>query len=100
MNVELSEMSMPMKRAVVEFIVAPQGEQLSDVTITMNFTPKFGILGALMGAMMMKPMMRKILTQVLQGLEHHGRTGEIIRRGGVALSSDAMKGSEGRPATV
>ncbi len=100
MNVELSEMSMPMKRATVEFIVVPHGDHESDIAITMNFTPKFGLVGAMMGAMMMKPMMRKMLTQVLSGLEHHVRTGETIGRGGVPLSAGAMKGTEGRPATA
>ena len=86
MNVELSEMSMPMKRATVEFIVVPHGDHESDIAITMNFTPKFGLVGAMMGAMMM--------------LEHHVRTGETIGRGGVPLSAGAMKGTEGRPATA
>lgn len=100
MNVELSEMSMPMKRASVEFIVVSRGEQESDVTITMNFTPKFGLMGAMMGAMMMKPMMRKMFAQILNGLEHHARTGEAIGRGGAPLSTGALKGNEGRPATA
>ena len=94
MNVELSEMSMPMKRATVEFIVVPHGDHESDIAITMNFTPKFGLVGAMMGAMMMK------LTQVLSGLEHHVRTGETIGRGGGPRSAGAMKGTEGRPATA
>lgn len=90
MNVELSEMSMSMKRAAVEFFLVPHGEQESDITITMNFTPKFGLLGALMGAMMMKPMLRKMLTQVLHGLEHHVRTGELIGKGGTPVAPDAL----------
>jgi len=48
----------------------------------MNFQPKFLTIGALMGAMMMKPMMRKMFSKVLQGLEHHALTGEVIGKDG------------------
>ena len=99
-KIELSEMPMPMKRAVAEFTVTPRGDRDTEVSITMFFTPKFGPLGALMGVLMMKPMMRKIFAQVLQGLEHHARTGEIIGRGGVPVAKGASKDSEGRPATA
>ena len=54
----------------------------------------------LTGVLMMKPMMRKIFAQVLQGLEHHARTGEIIGRDGVPVAKGASKDSEGRPATA
>ena len=89
-KIELSEMPMPMKRAVAEFTVAPRGDRDTEVSITMVFTPTFGPLGALMGVLMMKPMMRKIFAQVLQGLEHHARTGEAIGKGGAPIAPDAL----------
>lgn len=89
-KIELSEMPMPMKRAVAEFALVQRGERDTDVSITMFFTPKYGLLGALMGAVMMKPMMRKIFAQVLQGLEHHARTGELIGKGGAAIAPDVL----------
>ena len=91
---------MPIKRAVAEMSVAPRGDGQSEVTISMNLVPKFGLLGALMGVLMMKPMMRKIFAQVLQGLEHHARTGELIGQGGVPISRGALADSDGRPATA
>ena len=81
MKIELSEISMPIKRAVAEMSVAPRGDGQSEVTISMNLVPKFGLLGALMGVLMMKPMMHKIFAQILQGLEHHARTGELVGQG-------------------
>ena len=90
MKIELSEIPMPLTRAVAEMRVASRGDGQSEATITMDFTPKFGPLGALMGVLMMKPMMRKIFSQVLQGLEHHARTGETIGQGGAPVAPDAL----------
>ena len=53
-----------------------------------------------MGVLIMKPMMRKVFFQVLQGLEHHARTGEIIGRGGVPVARDTLKNIEERPTTA
>ena len=92
-RIELSEISMPMKRAVAEFNLVQRGERETEVTMSMNFTPKFGPMGALMGVMMMKPMMRKMFGGILQGLEHHARTGEIIGQGGVPVANDDLKGA-------
>ncbi len=44
----------------------------------MDYDPKFGPVGWLMDAVMMRPMMAGMFDQVLAGLEHHLRTGEIV----------------------
>ena len=67
MKIELSKISMPIKRAVEEMSVAPRGGGQSEATISMNLVPKFGLLGALMGVLMMKPMMRKIFPRSCKG---------------------------------
>ena len=81
-KIELTEMNMPMKWTVAEFVLLPMGEQKCEASFIMNFQPKFLTIGALMGAMMMKPMMRKIFSKVLQRLEHHALTGEVIGKDG------------------
>jgi hypothetical protein len=90
MKIELSEMNMPMKWAVAEIVLSPMGEQKCEASFIMNFQPKFGLIGALMGAMMMKPMMRKMFSKVLQGLDHHARTGEVISKDGNPAAKEAM----------
>jgi hypothetical protein len=80
-KIELTEMNMPMKWTVSEFFL-PMGEQKCEASFIMNFQSKFLTIGALMGAMMMKPMMRKMFSKVLQGLEHHALTGEVIGKDG------------------
>ena len=86
LTVELSGMSMPLKQAQAQLQVRQAGKGTSDVTITMDFTPKFGPLGWLMGQVMMKPMMRGMFTKVLQALETHASTGRLIGPEGVVLS--------------
>jgi len=44
----------------------------------MEFTPRFGPVGWLMAVMMMKPKFRHILGKVIDGLEVHVQTGEVV----------------------
>ena len=46
----------------------------------MNFRPKFGPLGWFMGKTVMAGQFRKVLGSVLEGLETHLQTGEIVSR--------------------
>ena len=85
---------------MAEMSVAALGNGKSEVTITMNFVPKFVPLGALMGVLITKLMMREIFFQALQGLDHHARTGELIGKGGVAVLLETLMHSAGRTATA
>lgn len=58
----------------------------TQVSMRMNFKVKYGILGKLIARTMMKSQFRKLLSGVLDGLDHHSRTGEIIGKGGKVLT--------------
>jgi|TARA_B100000809_G_C14935465_1_gene458451 uncharacterized protein YndB with AHSA1/START domain len=90
LKVELSEMNLPVKWALAEMSLSSINDHETEASISMVFQPKFGLLGALMGVLMMKPMMRKIFSQVLHGLEHHARTGEVIGKGGAPVVKDGL----------
>lgn len=85
MRVELSEFSMPLKRATATLNVAPVGTDSARVTFALDYTPKFGPLGALMDVLMMKAMMGRMMKSVLKGLDEHVRTGALIGEKGLAM---------------
>lgn len=86
MRVELSEFSMPLKRATATLQVAPVGTNAARVTFALDYTPKFGPLGALMDVLMMKAMVNRMMKSVLKGLDEHVRTGALIGEKGVLLA--------------
>jgi hypothetical protein len=78
MVVDILEGSMPMARAQAKISVRPDGDSACEVLMEMDYVVKYGIFGQLMDAMMMRRMMTGMLGKVLEGLEHHARTGEEI----------------------
>lgn len=88
LEVELSEGSLPFKQARAMMRVAPLDEQSSSVTISMDYETKFGPIGALMDRFMIRAKMRGLFVQVLDGLEYHLKTGELVGPEG-APESDA-----------
>ncbi len=70
----------PLKRAVARLSVEPLGDARSRVGFDMAFQPKFGPFGWLMGKTVMAGQFGKILGSVLEGLETHLQTGEIVSR--------------------
>lgn len=68
MDIEISEMSMPLKSLQGRLELIPE-QGGSCVRMTMNFQPKYGPMGALMGTLMMS----KMLDQILAGLDEHLR---------------------------
>ena len=62
------------------------------VTMEMNYSLRFGILGRLMDAMMVRREFTKIVPKVLAGLKHHVETGE--------LENQEVAGRLGDPAKV
>ena len=97
LRVELSEMSMPLVRASAEIALAPAGAEATRVSVTLDFVPKFGPLGALMSVLMLKPMMRRMFAKLLASLEHHLVTGALIGRGG---TPEPVAPPERRPRAV
>ena len=60
--------------------VQPEGDGRSRVGFDMAFVPRGGPLGWLMAKAVMEPQFRKVLGSVLEGLETHALTGEIVSR--------------------
>ncbi len=63
--IDIYESSMPLKKAVASFDFKTRGQK-TDVTMTIDFTPKFGVLGQLM-VPLMKPQLRKMEDALLAG---------------------------------
>ena len=82
LRVELSEFSLPLNRAFAEISVRERGPNKTEVTFAMDYDVKFGPLGAVMNSMMLRPMMTKMFAQILEGLDHHVITGELVGRDG------------------
>jgi len=82
----LSEFSMPMKSLAAEFSVATAADGTSEVTFTIDFEVKYGVLGQLMGALMVRGQLEKLTAKVLGGLDHYLQTGENLGAG-VAASA-------------
>lgn len=82
LRIELTNAAMPLNdiSAIIQFEAI--NEKSCTVSFTMKYTPKFGPLGWLMDRVMLRPMMNKILLQVLDGLDRHLATGEIIDQPG------------------
>lgn len=77
-RISLTNAAMPLNdiEATIRF-KAIDGQSCT-VDFTMSYTPKFGPLGWVMDRVMLRPMMGKILKQMLEGLDRHLATGEII----------------------
>ncbi|MCJ8347342.1 SRPBCC family protein [bacterium] len=86
-EVQLSEMSMPMKTAKATIKIVSTSSGATKVSLEMDFVPKFGFLGKIMGALMMRPMMKKMLTLLFVGLEKHIQTGKIVGKNGELLQA-------------
>jgi hypothetical protein len=78
---ELSEFSLPLKKAVVTLSVEPVDAGRSHAKMSMDFEVKFGPIGWLMGKTMMSRMMGGLFLIVLRGLE------ERVVRGPKAAAS-------------
>jgi len=80
---ELSEITMPLKTATITININPTAS-MTNVSMQMNYSIKYGLLGVLLDKLIMRRMIRKMLGQVLFGLEQHILTGKIM--GGVEYS--------------
>lgn len=89
MTIEIVEGSMPLKRATANIRLEPAHEG-TRVYFTMDYDPKWGLMGKVMDAMMMRAQFRKILDQVLVGLETHIHTGAVVGKDGQPLPAEAV----------
>ncbi|MBX2796911.1 MAG: SRPBCC family protein [Myxococcales bacterium] len=76
-DIEIVRGSMPLKQAHASLAVRPSAEG-SVVSMTMDYTPKFGIVGSVLDALMMRRQFRKVVSQILEGLDEHLRSGDVV----------------------
>jgi ribosome-associated toxin RatA of RatAB toxin-antitoxin module len=86
-TLDLTEFSVPMKRFGASISVTPLAGSGTQVTFTLNYEMKFGVLGQLMNVAMVRGQMNKLMTRVLAGIDHHLTTGELVGEDFVAQAA-------------
>jgi ribosome-associated toxin RatA of RatAB toxin-antitoxin module len=86
-SLELSEFSVPMKTFDASIAISPLAGSGTQVTFSLNYEMKFGVLGQLMNVAMVRGQMNKMLTRILAGIDHHLTTGEPIGEDFVAKAA-------------
>lgn len=66
-TVDIYEGTMPLKTAEATLSIDDLGDGRSELSMTLTYEPKMGVLGALMNAVMMKSMMKKSIDNLLRG---------------------------------
>ena len=74
LEIDIYDSSMPMKAMRAIFDFRARGANRSQVTMTMQYTPKFGLLGLLMT----RPMMRRQLQKLVDASARHAETGATV----------------------
>ncbi len=77
--VDIYNGTMPLKRAVATIELIPLAANRTEVNFTMEFTPKFGILGKVM-IPLMKPQFKKLLNKLIDGNKAYLEDGVVIAR--------------------
>lgn len=76
-EIDVYDGSLPLKSARASFDFREKGAGRTEVSMTMDFVPKFGIIGALM-IPMMKPQFRKMLKSMLDGNAAYVERGQAV----------------------
>ncbi|MEM6927494.1 MAG: SRPBCC family protein [Myxococcota bacterium] len=86
MKVAFVEHAMPLKRADVVFRLREVAEDRTEVTIHMDYDMKYGPVGWLLDRAFLKPTMRKVFGRMVEGLERHVVSGDLIGKDGVPVA--------------
>jgi|GEM_PF-2052404 len=78
MSLSIDADFMPIKNASADIKVTSLGGVLTKVDFQMNFDAKFGVLGVILAKLVMKPKMKGMLNQLLDGLDSHLSSGEVV----------------------
>ncbi len=78
MSLSIEADFMPIKNASADILVTSIGDTKTQVEFTMNFDAKFGVLGLILAKLVMKPKMKGMLNQLLDGLDSHLASGEVV----------------------
>lgn len=83
----LSDFSLPLKHAASRFEVTPLGPQDSQLSITLEFEPKFGPVGWLMTKLLIRPKLANALQGIAKGLDDYLTTGQVVGVKGELLAA-------------
>ena len=81
LSIEVLGGTMPLAEAVARIEITPRDDAATDVSFTMDYTPKMGLLGKAMDALMMRRKFNQMLSELLAALEEHVVMGRIIQKG-------------------
>jgi ribosome-associated toxin RatA of RatAB toxin-antitoxin module len=77
----LSEYALPMKRLESEFSLVTTAGDRTEVTFSIHYEMKLGILGQALSAIVVNGKLVKTTATMLAGLAHHLATGETVEPG-------------------
>lgn len=86
---ELSNFALPLKSATSHFEVAQRPGGGAQLSVTLEFVPKFGPLGWVMAKLIMRPMLTRALNGLTKGVEDHMRTGLVVGQDGALVQAAA-----------
>lgn len=72
-TIEVTETTLPLKRARTSLSVSPGSGNASRVSIHMDYTPKYGPVGAVLDAFMMRSAVKAQLKGIIDGLSAYAR---------------------------
>jgi len=78
MSLSIEADFMPIKNATADIRITPISKSSTKVDFQMNFDAKFGVLGLILAKLVMKPKMKGMLNQLLDGLDSHLASGEVV----------------------
>ena len=78
LRLSLSEFSLPMKQLESEITLAPTADGKTQVTFTIAYDMKLGLLGRAMGATVVHHQLGKATAKMVAGMAHHLATGEEV----------------------
>ncbi len=83
----LSDFSLPLKYAASRFEVSALGSDNSQLSITLEFEPKFGPVGWLMAKLMIRPKLTNALQGITKGLDDYQTTGQVVGVNGELIAA-------------
>jgi uncharacterized protein YndB with AHSA1/START domain len=78
---EIFDTSMPLRSADAVFELSPSAEGGTELTMTMSYVVKFGLLGKAMDGLLLRRKMTSSLDRLLITLDEHLTTGAVIDKG-------------------
>jgi len=84
---ELSDYSLPLKRATAHLQLEPLSENKSLLSVTLEIEPKFGPIGWLMAKLLMRPSLTKALKGLTKGLDDYMTSGQLVGESGELLAA-------------